>query len=369
MRITSLFVGIMVAISLPSMADTPILNKSLNEEIVFIENGSGFFGTKLETTFFRPSGDGPFPLVVINHGKASGNPHFQPRARYIIATREFVKRGYVVMIPMRGGFSRSSGSYIAGGCNVEGNGQSQAKDVRVALDYATKLPYVDRDRILVMGQSHGGLTTMAFGSETYPGVRGLVNFAGGLRQDSCAGWEGTLARAFKGYGEKNRYPTLWFYGDNDSYWPKDLFLKMHSGYIESGGSARLVEFGIFKGGDAHSMFSHRDGLDIWWPEVEKFLEQLDMPSKIVPSTAENDPIQDRLQEAGKSLHLTDRCRRVFQSFLDADYPRAFAISEDRCGYAYGGEDPKKRSIDLCRGQTNASCRLFAVDDEVVMNSL
>ena len=47
----------------------------------------GVFGAELETTLFRPPGDGPFPLIVVNHGKASGNPRFQARSRYLVAAR------------------------------------------------------------------------------------------------------------------------------------------------------------------------------------------------------------------------------------------------------------------------------------------
>jgi dienelactone hydrolase len=354
----------LAAISMAAHATAPVLNKSLNETVVFIKNGSGWFSTELETTFFKPSGDGPFPLVVINHGKAFGDPHFQPRARYIIAAREFVKRGYVVMIPMRGGFSRSSGSYIAGGCNIEGNGQAQAKDVRAALDYAVTLPFVDKQKILIMGQSHGGLTTMALGTQPYPGIKGLVNFAGGLKLTNCSGWEGTLANAFENFGEKSQFPSLWFYGDNDSYWPKETIAEMYSRYVKAGGKARLVAFGMFNG-DSHGMFAHRDGLAIWWPEVEKFLLEIELPVKVLPNTLENDPVTTRLQEAAKGLALTDHCREVFQTFLDADYPRVFALSDNTCGYASGGADPKKRAIDFCRGKTDATCRLFVVDDAVV----
>ncbi len=364
MKLTFAIVAALSVISISSLAAEHVLNKSLNEEVVFIKNGSGIFSTDLETTFFKPVGNGPFPLVVINHGKASGNPHFQPRARYIIAAREFVKRGYVVMIPMRGGFSRSSGSYIAGGCNIEGNSWPQAKDVRAALDYAVTLPYVDRQKILVMGQSHGGLTTMALGTEPYPGVRGLVNFAGGLRLTDCGGWERSLIKAFESFGEKNRFPTLWFYGDNDSYWPKETIAEMYSRYVGAGGMARMVAYGTFKG-DSHGMFGHRDGLAIWWPEVEKFLIDLGLPTQILPATAESDPVTTRLQEAGNKLSLSDRCKEIYQTFLDADYPRAFAVSDNTCGYANGGEDAKKRAIDFCRGKKEISCHLFAVDDSVV----
>lgn len=351
---------------LATAAGPPRLNKALNEQVVMVENGSGLFGTELETTIFKPDGDGPFPLVVINHGKESGNPRFQARARYIVASREFVRRGYAVMIPMRAGFSRSSGGYIEGGCNIAGNGIEQAKDVRAAIDHAVKLPYVDGQRIVVVGQSHGGLTTMAFGTTPYPGVLGLVNFAGGLRKESCTGWDGSLVDAFADYGKAGRYRSLWLYGDNDSYWPRKTIDEMYAAHVAAGGRARLVAYGSFKG-DSHGLFSNQDGLAIWWPEVEKFLGELGLPVALLPAPA-SDPDGQRLAAAGKVPFIADheRCRRVYQLFLDADYPRAFAVSgKGRCGYAWGGEDPKRRSIDFCRAKTETDCKLYAVDDDIV----
>ena len=87
----------------------------------------GLFTTELETTVFRPDGAGPFPVAVINHGKANGDPRFQRRYRPLVAVRFFLARGYAVVVPMRQGFSKSSGSYIGGGCNVESNGSEQAR--------------------------------------------------------------------------------------------------------------------------------------------------------------------------------------------------------------------------------------------------
>lgn len=345
-------------------ADEPPLNRALNEEILFIRNGSGLFSTELETTLFRPDGNGPFPLIVINHGKESGNPRFQARYRSIVAAREFVRRGYAVMLPMRGGFSRSSGSYIAGGCNTAGNGRAQAEDVLAAIDHARKLDTIDARRIVVVGQSHGGLTTMALGAGNPPGVVGLINFAGGLRLENCPGWESSLIAAFADYGASARMPSLWFYGDNDSYWSKPTFTQMHERYAAAGGPVRLVAFGRFKG-DAHRLFGDRDGLAIWWPEVERFLAGLGLPTAYVPPAERPDPAWRRLQEAGAQIASAD-CRRVYALFLDADLPRAFAVSESgRCGYASRGDEPQRRAIRYCESKGDSPCRLLAVDDGLV----
>lgn len=101
----SLFWGVSIACH----AQTQTLATALNEQIVMLRIGGGWGAVELETTIFKPNGDGPFPLVVINHGKASGNPLFQARARYLVAAEQFVARGYMVVAPMRRGFSKSGG--------------------------------------------------------------------------------------------------------------------------------------------------------------------------------------------------------------------------------------------------------------------
>lgn len=345
-------------------AQDVLLNRSLNEQIVFIRHSAG---VQLETTLFKPDGEGPFPLAVINHGKDPGDPRFQPRARYIVATRELVRRGYAVALPMRGGFSKSSGLYVDGGCNIEGNGRYQADYLRSALNWLVQQPYVDRNRIVIFGQSHGGLTGMAFAAEPYDGELAVINFAGGLRQTGglCSFWEKSLVDAFGSFGGKTRIPSLWFYGANDSFFNPELAKRMHDAYVQAGGPAKLVAFGPFKG-DAHRTFGDRDGLSIWWPETEALLKSLNMPTALLPRPPSDDPALALLADTGRIPYVKNNCLGIYNLFLDADYPRAFAISADsRCGYAAGGEDPKKRAVDFCQRLAKEPCKLYATDNAVV----
>ena len=194
------------------------LDPTVNEQVVMLpvsENGQSF---QFETTLFKPPGDGPFPLLVMNHGKDRGASHQQARDRFLAMSREFVRRGYAVAVPMRKGFAGSTGNYSDYGCNMKDNGQRQADDVEAALNTLVTLPWIDREHILIAGQSYGGLATIAFGTRSYPGVRGLLNFAGGLRIDgnSCD-WKRALVSAFANYGAQSSLPSLWFYGENDSF--------------------------------------------------------------------------------------------------------------------------------------------------------
>ena len=223
----------------PRGATAQELDSRLGEAVLTVPSG-GFTEPELEVTVYRPPGEGPFPVAVINHGRAAGSAKLQPRYRPALAAREFVQRGWAVVVPMRQGFSQSGGSEISAGCNVHSNGLQQARSVRRTLDWLATQPWADVQRNVVLGQSHGGLTTLAYGTAPHPGTRLLVNFAGGLRQESCAGWQQNLARAIGDYGADTRLPSLWFYGDNDSYFPPFVWRGAHERYTQAGGRADLV---------------------------------------------------------------------------------------------------------------------------------
>ena len=253
-----------------------------DEEVLFVPLSFNP-GIQLETTVFRPKGRGPFPLVVMNHGKAFMAPAQQPRARYPVLSQEFVRRGYVVVIPMRQGFSQSGGSYAAPGCDLVANGREQAKDVDAVIRHFQKKSWIKSDQVLVIGQSHGGLVTMALAERAAPGVQLLVNFAGGLRSNGgrCKSqWQEQMVLAFQRFGEGTPLPSVWFYGQNDGFFSPTLVKRMHAAYLGSNpkgtASARLVAFGPF-GQDSHGMVEYSGGVGLWWPELEPELKRLGFP--------------------------------------------------------------------------------------------
>jgi dienelactone hydrolase len=362
-----------VAISIALASHAQELSKELNETVVMIPKKGFLFTAEIETTIFTPEGDGPFPIAIINHGKAFGPPHFQNRYRPLSAARFFMQRGYLVAVPMRQGFSKSTGMYVGAGCNIDENGRAQAEDVQVVLDHLRSLPHIDKSNIVLVGQSHGGWTTLAFGTLNYPGVKGLVNFAGGLKQVGCAAWEGTLARVAGSYARSTAAPSLWFYGDNDSYFGPDLFNSMHQSYIANGGKARLIAFGKF-GSDAHALFGSRTGERIWHTELSKFLEEAGLPHQVVwPRYAGPSPMAAPPPTNFAALEATDAIpflkengKNGYATFLKRDLPRAFAIAPTGAwGWANGGDDPLQRALENCNKQGKGGCRLYAVDETVV----
>jgi dienelactone hydrolase len=359
-----------------ALAQSNDTDSILNESVQMVSK-KGFFTIGLETTLYKPDGEGPFPLAILNHGKALGDPRFQGRYRPAIAARYFLQRGYAVVVPMRQGFSKSEGSYIGGGCNIESNGLVQAEDVKAALDYAVAQTWADKNKIVVIGQSHGGWTTLAFGTLNYPGVKALINFAGGLRQDNCAAWESGLARVAASYARQTRVPSLWFYGDNDSYFSPNTYRTMFEQYTAAGGKARLVDFGHF-GNDAHSMFGSRSGVPIWQPEVSRLLASVGLPNEPLAAyhsfatvaLMDTPPRTDfaPLDDETKLPYVRDTGRAGYKTYLTREIPRAFAIAPNGIwGWANGGDDPLRRALENCNRirKEMADCKLYSVDDLVV----
>lgn len=375
--LVSILVGCGLLAGLATAQDV-VLDAALNEQVLQIPNHEGLFTMQLETTLYKPSGAGPFPLVVINHGKAYGDPRFQNRYRPVLAARFFLQRGYAVIVPMRQGFSKSEGNYIGGGCNVESNGRVQAEDVKATLDYVILQPWADKEHIVVLGQSHGGWTTLAFGVQGYPGVKGLINFAGGLRQEQCPGWEGTLARSAAGYAAETKLPSIWFYGDNDSYFNTETFHAMYEQYVAAGGKAQLVAYGKF-GSDSHTLFGSQAGGAIWESKVSSFLASIGLPHKPLAEYAKYaattlsvmPPRTDfaTLEDESKLPFVKDAGRAGYKSYLTKSLPRAFAIAPNGAwGWANSGNDPLKRALDTCNKNGKGECKLYSADNFVVWKS-
>jgi dienelactone hydrolase len=346
----------------------------LNEEIVFIKKKQ-IFPIDLETTIFKPAGSGPFPIVVINHGKQGGSERTQPRERPLPAVREFLKRGYAVVVPMRQGFSNSGGSVLTPGCNITSNGIEQAKDLNPILEWLSQQKWADTKNMIMMGQSHGGLTTLAYAQNPYPGFKLFVNFAGGLKffGGNCL-WEQSLKQALKSYGQNTSATVLWFYGENDSLFPPVVIKPAFDEYKKGNPNVEMIVFGPF-GKDAHGMFGSYEGIPIWLPVLEKKMVDLNLPTEVIyPQFTRPKDISPPhasgfalIDEIDKVPLKNIKAKEGYKEWLKAPSPKAFAVhpTNGSWGSSWGGEIPYSRSLTSCEKFAKAPCKLYAVDDRVV----
>ncbi|EXI68376.1 MAG: Alpha/beta hydrolase family protein [Candidatus Accumulibacter adjunctus] len=362
----------LLGIAMATAADgMPQLPATLNEEVRMLTVVTGSSSVELETTFFVPPGVGPFPLVVINHGQTTGEPRFDPRARHVVASREFLQRGYLVAIPMRPGFSKSGGSHAAPRCNIEEHARLEAETIIAFLREVRLRPDVDPDRILLVGEAEGGIAAMAVAATGFPGLRGILNIAGGLRS-SAAGclWQEALVAAFAAFGRSSTVPSLWFYGNDDSSSDSQLPGDMWRAYHDAGGRAELIRHATSAAGDTRTMFASPQGVAVWWPDSERFLREIGLPTEHRFSPGST-PKPKRtgyaaLSDSDALPYLDDRRRELYRRFLTLPLPRAFAIATTgNVGWAQGGTDPLAAALDNCERAARRSCALYAVDDEVV----
>lgn len=353
------------------LSPPPLLSvaASMNETVVRIPLGPTGADGSLEATIYKPDGPGPFPVVIFNHGKERGEPRQQLRSRPISLAREFVRRGYVVIAPNRRGFANSDGVYTEALCDIDKIGLQQASDIALTVHYLAQLPYADKSRILMVGASQGGLAAMAYGTQADPGVLGIVNFSGGLRQDACERWQQAMIDAFQDYGQHVRLPTLWLYGDNDQFWPQALAQQMLAVYRAGGGDAKLIDFGNYKD-NAHRLVSDRDGVGIWWPVMEAFLDRIGLPTAVrfQISDAPLPPPSGyaALNDIAALPYLDEAGRAGYRGFLRQYPSRAFALSSTGAwSWAEGGDDPVSLALENCQHNSRLPCRLYAIDNAVV----
>lgn len=99
----------------------------------------------------QPRGDRAHAAMVWVHGGVHGNW----TESYLPFVIEAVQRGYVIVAPEY----RGSTGYGEAHHNAIDYGGKELDDVLTAADYLKSLPYVDPDRIGIMGWSHGGFIT------------------------------------------------------------------------------------------------------------------------------------------------------------------------------------------------------------------
>jgi dienelactone hydrolase len=239
----------------------------------------------LAARVFRPSGDGPFPLVVINHGTpVSIEDARSTKLGFTRAAQWFAAQGYMVVIALRPGFGESDGPYMeqSSPCRDRDyvhDGRATAAVEAAIVQKAALLPGADAQRIVVVGQSAGGFGVIALGDTPPPGVVGIISFAGGRGGDDhehiCSGAQ-RLVDATAVFGKENQVPQLWLYAANDHFFAPPVAHAMAAAYqAGSKPTVRFVDLPAFDG-DGHKTFGQADP-SVWAPAVSAFLTEVVKP--------------------------------------------------------------------------------------------
>lgn len=328
---------------------------------------------QIPVTVFKPAGDGPFPMVVLNHGRATSREKMaQPtRFRYEQQARYFVGKGFVVMVPTRVGYGETYDGFDPesnGGCSqprIEPMSVAASDQVLAVADFARDLPYVDASRWWVVGQSVGGLTSVATVWRKPPSLQGAINFAGGTGGDpvgrpghSCA--VAQIGALWKTKAALAQVPMLWLYWENDLFWGAQAPRDWHRAWLDGGGQAEFHQLAPV-GQDGHSGFSF--DMDRWVPLVDAFLSKAGYTQPALPPTPEPSGFA-QVDEIDKVPVGAETRQNLYSRFLASPSPRAFAIGPGGAGFATG-DWAVGRALGFCQARRGITCKLYAVDNQVV----
>lgn len=232
----------------------------------------------LRGVLYRPTGTGPFPAVVYNHGSAPDNSMASEALGPV-----FAHRGWVFFMPSRRGqgLSTSAGPYIRdeitaavtkGGIRAGAATMirlletDHLDDQLAALAWLRKNSFVQSNRIAVAGNSFGGIETV-LGAEKGPYCAAVDSSGGAESWAQAPELQAIMTRAVR----KSRVPIFFLQPENDY----DLSpSKVLSAAMKHAG--KVFETKIYAGFGKSAQEGHSFaylGSSVWADDVFRFLEQ------------------------------------------------------------------------------------------------
>jgi dienelactone hydrolase len=242
------------------------------------------------THVYKPQGVGPFPLVIFSHGRA---PLQADRAKLqypvlVGHANYWLRKGVAVVAPVRPGygetggadrensFARWSGSTCTSNPDFTTVGRNASEVVAAVHAWAMQQPWVRKDRILLEGQSVGGLTTVAASVLNLPGVIANVNFSGGAGGypavspgKSCK--PENLTKIYAAFGKLVKVPSLWLYAENDQFWGSEAPQRWYEAFSAGGSDTSFIQTGPLPDHDGHALLTY--GGKLWSVPLDAFVRK------------------------------------------------------------------------------------------------
>jgi uncharacterized protein len=150
-------------------------------------------GSRVAGVLSRPAGPGRYPTVIWSHGYGA----YTGAIGAAVVADHFSAAGYALLRLDHRGCGRSAPS-AAGPCV---QGYESVQDLLSAVSYLSQRPDVDAQRVVLMGESHGGAAALAAGAIDRR-VRGV------LACDAFSNGESWLADLWSRSPRAEKYPVL-----------------------------------------------------------------------------------------------------------------------------------------------------------------
>lgn len=283
MKILLVAAALLLACPWPAPAQT---SDAYLTEVVTIPSG----GLKLRGLLARPTGDGPFPVYIQNHGSMTIEE--ARRSPWTSIARDslsdtLARNGYVVLLLARRGYKGSEGiasTYTQNEVSLADRDRSAAEvmrgaeeetgDVIAALDYLVGLPYVDKERVGVGGVSLGGLVSVMAAARD-PRFKALISMAGGYRQSAYRGVDeawGPLQGIWEESARRIHVPVLILWSKNDMLLERDVGRELEKDLRLAGKRVEMTVYPEFQQ-NGHYLFSRPEGYPLFVPDAMRFLDR------------------------------------------------------------------------------------------------
>ena len=269
------------AFSASPPAQVPALDDSLREQVHSVPVTAA--GASIVVTSFRPRAAGPFPWIVLSHGTATTAEANRAIDRYrpLPAVREWVRRGYAVVAPVRRGYGASGGEKFGdayGSCSrpdFRRAGEGGAMDLLATIEWAKAQRDLDARRWLLVGQSAGGFASIYTASKRPQGLVAVLAFSSGRGgnpdtrpREPCAA--DRLAELYVAIAPQIVVPVLWFYAENDQYIGPRVQKLWFESFRAAGGRGEFVQIPPFRQNRGHGVFPSQAGVPLWTSAVGAF---------------------------------------------------------------------------------------------------
>ncbi len=241
---------------------------------------------RLESVIYRPDGNGPFPVLIVNHG-STGNgdqpSRFTETFHSAGIASFFNRHGWLVVFPQRRGRGKSDGLYDEGFREDRALGYSAnpalsipgaeraLSDVDAALE-ALSPSDMDSANVVMAGISRGGILSIAYAGRHPDKVKGVVNFVGGWISDG-AGTASRINQTIFGFGTNFKQKTLWLYGHDDPFYAVAHSKQNFDAFVAAGGKGTFHEFQLPQG-SGHVV---HEWPDVWQPPVRDYMCEIGYP--------------------------------------------------------------------------------------------
>ena len=234
-----------------------------------------------------------WPVVIFSHGRAGSAAAraAQKNPVNLDIVRYWHNKGYAVVAPTRPGYGNSntedpedhggrwSRSICTGNPDFNKTAQAASHAVKAVHTWLMTQNWADKNHLLLVGQSVGGLATVAACGQNWSGVMGCINFAGGTggNPDASPGQScrpDRLGEVLSESAKTTVVPSIWLYSANDKYWGEDApkaWFKAFTENINPAAKTGIVEFFAAPavGDNGHSLQTM--GGKFWMPVVNEWL--------------------------------------------------------------------------------------------------